>query len=83
MAIRFHPHAQERMKERGANEDEIRDKVKQGERLPARFNRTGFRRNFLFDNEWRGKYYRTKQVEAYAVPEGTDWVVITTITLYF
>ncbi len=37
----------------------------------------------LFESEWRGKHYRTKQVEVYAVREDTDWMVITVITRYF
>jgi len=83
MVVRFHPHAHERMQERGATEEEVRATVEQGEQFPARFGRTGFRRNFSFYSEWRGRYYRTKQVEVYAVPEGYDWLVITVITHYF
>ena len=33
MAICFHPHAKERMRERGATEDEVI--VEQGEQIPA------------------------------------------------
>jgi len=83
MAIRFHSHARERMAERGATDEEVRATVKQGEQFPAKFGRTGFRRNFPFDSKWRGNYYRTKQVEAYAVREGLDWLVVTIITRYF
>jgi hypothetical protein len=83
MAVRFHPHALERMAERGATEREVEATVELGEEFPARFGRTGFRRNFQFDREWCGQYYRTKQVEAYAVQEGDDWLVITVITRYF
>ena len=83
MAIRFHPHAKERMRERGVIEDEVKDTIREGEQFPTKFDRTGFRRNFSFDSEWRGKYYRTKQVEAYAVKEDTDWFVITIVTRYF
>lgn len=83
MAVRFHPHARQRMAERGATEDEVRATVEQDEQFPAKFGRTGFRRNFSFDSKWRGRYYRTKQVEAYAVQEGADWLVITIITRYF
>lgn len=83
MAIRFHSHAYERMKERGATEDEIKTTIEHGEQFPAKFQRTGFRRNFSFDSEWRGKYYKNKQVEVYALHEGNDWVVITIITRYF
>ena len=81
--VRLHPHARERMQERGATEEEIQATVAQGEQFPARFGRTGFRRNFPFDQEWRGRHYRTKQVEVYAVQQGADWLVITVITRYF
>jgi hypothetical protein len=81
--VLFHPHARERMQERGATEDEVKATVEQGEQFPARFGRTGFRRNFPFDSQWHGRYYRTKQVEAYTVREGANWLVITVVTHYF
>lgn len=83
MAVRFHPHAKERMLERGTTEREVVLTLEHGEQFPAKFNRTGFRRNFVFNKEWRGKYYKNKQVEVYAVKENTDWFVITIITKYF
>jgi len=83
MKIHFHPHAQNRMNERGATENEVRYTIEHGEQFPAKFQRTGFRRNFPFDSTWRGKYYKIKQVEVYAIQEGTDWIVITIITRYF
>ena len=57
--------------------------VEQGERFPAKYNRIGFRHNFTFNNIWRGKYYNNKQLEAYAVQEGDEWIVITITTRYF
>lgn len=81
--IRFHPHALERMKERGATRNEVIVTVEDGESVPAKFGRNGFRRNFVFENEWRAKYYKTKQIEAFAVKEENDWLVITVITRYF
>lgn len=83
MAVRLHPHATDRLVERGATEIEVRATVEGGERFPAKFGRTGFRRNFPFDGTWRGHRYETKQVEVYAVPEGTGWLVITCIARYF
>ena len=71
------------MTERGTTEEEVQATVEQGEEFPARFGRNGFRRNFSFDSQWHGRNYRTKQVEAYAVREGEDWLVITVITRYF
>jgi hypothetical protein len=60
MAVRFHPHAQERMVERGASEQEVLAAVEKGERFEAKFDRTGFRRNFVFEKQWQGKYYKAK-----------------------
>jgi hypothetical protein len=71
------------MQERGVTEEEIQATGAQGEQFPAGFGRIGFRRNFQFDQEWHGRHYRTKQVEAYTIQEGADWLVITVITRYF
>ncbi|MBI5527593.1 MAG: DUF4258 domain-containing protein [Deltaproteobacteria bacterium] len=83
MEVRFHPHARDRMTERGATEDEVTGAVTHGEKFPAKFGRTGFRRNYHFEGAWRGKPYETKQVEAIAVEEGGGWLVITVMTKYF
>ena len=82
MPVRFHPHALERLAERGATEVEVTAAVEGGERFPAKFGRTGFRRNFPFDAEWHGKRWASKQIEAYAVEEG-GWLVITVIVKFF
>ncbi|RPI99388.1 MAG: hypothetical protein EHM36_16085 [Deltaproteobacteria bacterium] len=71
------------MQERGATLHEVEATVEHGEQFPAKFGRTGFRRNFPFDGEWRGRRYSTKQIEAFAVQEGVDWLVITMIARYF
>ena len=81
--IRMHPHAMERMQERCVSEAEVYATVEHGEVFPVKFGRTGFRRNFLFDKDLRGKHYFTKQVEVYAVMEEHDWVVITVISRFF
>jgi hypothetical protein len=84
MNIRFHSHALERLAERGATQEEVRATVELGETFPAKFGRVGFRRNFPFDNQWRGRTFSTKQVEVFAVEEASrDWLVITVITRYF
>jgi len=81
--VKLHPHAQERLIERGATEEEIISTVEAGEVFPAKFGRNGFRRNFPFGGVWRNKQYTTKQVEVYAVKENHDWLVLTVITRYF
>ena len=81
--IRIHAHARARLGERGATEAEVFATVEHGERFPAKFGRTGFRRNFAFDARWRGSRYASKQVEAYAVKEDEGWLVITVIVKFF
>ena len=83
MIVRFHPHALERLAERGATEEEICATVLGGESFPAKFWRTGFRRNFRFDSLWRDRHYAIKQVEAFAVRDAADWLVITVVTRYY
>jgi hypothetical protein len=69
--------------ERGATEAEVVATVSQGGSFPTKLGRTGFRRNFSFGARWRGSYYASKQVIAYAVRERQDWLVITVITKFF
>ncbi len=78
----FHPHARDRLAERGATEAEVVATVEGGESFPAKFGRTGFRRNFAYNGLWRGRTYATKQVVAYALPED-GWLVVTVIVKYF
>ena len=66
---RLHPHACERLAERGATEAEVSATVEAGERFPAKFGRTAFRRNFSFGGVWRVHVYSAKQVEAFAIEE--------------
>jgi hypothetical protein len=83
MTVRLHPHARERLGERGATEREVIAAVEEGERFSAKFGRVGFRRNFPFGGTWRERRYATKQVEAYAVEEADAWLVITVVVKYF
>lgn len=83
MKVRIHPHATERLEERGALVAEIEATVLGGESFPAKHGRTAYRRNFAFGGSWRGKVYATKQIEAYAVWEDESWLVITVLVKYF
>lgn len=81
--MKLHPHAVERLSERGAKTAEVIETVERGERFPAKLGRTGFRRNFSYDGSWQDKQYATKQIEAFAVQEDEDWLVITVVTRFF
>ena len=80
--VRLHPHARERLQERGASEREVGATVTQGESFPAKDGRTGFRRKFQFDAEWNVGRYSTKQVEVYALYEN-GWLVIPVTVKFF
>ena len=58
MTVNLHPHARNRLAERGATEEEVILAVEAGERFEAKFGRVGFRRNVPFKKRWRGKRYR-------------------------
>jgi len=83
MMVRLHPHAHERILERGTTEAEVIATVEHGEQFPAKLGRVGFRRNFPFTGVWRGRSHTTKQVEAYAVVDDDGWLVITVIVKFF
>ncbi len=82
MKIRLRPHAQDRLHERGATEEEVIATIERGERFPAEHGSTGIRCNFPFDGVWNSRQYSAKQVEAYAVEEDL-WLVIAVIVKFF
>ena len=83
MGVELHPHAWERLGERGTTEAEIIDTVLSGSPFPAKFGRTGFRKTFAYDATWRGRMYAHKEVEAITVEIATGTLVLTVITRYF
>ena len=83
MQVELHPHASERLAERGATPAEVIDTVLYGERFAAKFNRVGFRKVFVYSGTWRGRTYGHKEVEAIAVNIPTGLLVLTVITRYF
>ena len=83
MEVVLHPHALDRLRERGVTVEEATATVLGGEHISAKYGRVGFRRNFSYGRLWRGKLYAMKQIEAYAIEEAGHWVVITVIARYF
>jgi len=83
MSVELHPHARERLGERGATEAEIIDTVLSGNPFPAKFGRTGFRKTFPYDAKWRGRIDAHNEVEVITVEMATGMLVLTVITRYF
>ena len=80
--IIFSSHAQEKMIDRGASEEEVRLAICAGKPEPARKKRVAFRKNFSFDKKWRGKHYAAKQVVP-IVSQGEDKFVVVTVFVYY
>jgi hypothetical protein len=72
VTIRFHPHVLERFPERGASQSEVIETIHSGERFEAKFGRVGFRKTFSFDSTWRRRFFHSKEIVAFAIPEGED-----------
>jgi len=83
MKVEISDHARDRMSLRGATEDEVRAAISEGEPEPAQRSRIMYRRNFVYNSEWSGKVYRTKQVAPVVITEGDRLVVVTVYVFYF
>jgi hypothetical protein len=70
------------MVERGASEEEIKEAITKGEKLPAKGGRVAYRHNYQYNKEWGGKFYHIKQVMPIVKGEKSI-VVITVYTFYF
>jgi hypothetical protein len=83
VAVVIHPHARERMEERGVTCEEVLETIGSGFISSARFGRMRYMRTYDYCGFWRGKIYQHKQIEAYCVDEESDVIVITVVVKYF
>ena len=84
MKVTLHPHAVQRLSERGATRDEVVYTVKHGASEPAKFGRTKFTHTFAYNRKWLGAHYRRKTIEAFAAEDDHgDWVVVTIVVKFF
>ena len=57
--------------------------IQLGEKTHAKLGRLAFRKNFVFEAEWKGRYYETKQIMAIVKEEPERLVVVTVYVFYF
>ena len=81
--IVFTIHARQRMQERGAREEDVREALRTGEREPAQRGLALYRINLEYQREWDGRYYGVQQVAAVVAEEPERMVVVTVYTFYF
>ena len=80
--IKFSQHALDNMADRGASKEEVELAIRAGECVPAKKGRLSFRKNFSYNDIWKGKFYQAKQVMP-VVAEEPDRFVVVTVYVYF
>jgi hypothetical protein len=81
--ITFTAHARDRMRERGAREEDVREAVRIGQREPAQRGLFLYRLNVEFKREWDGRYYGVQQIAPIVAEEEERLVVVTVYTFFF
>ena len=82
MEILLDPHTLARAKERGTTEEEIRDVIKTGFTIPAKYGRIGKAKVYRFKQKRHEKFYEEKRVEVFYIEEGNEIVTVTVYVFY-
>jgi len=75
--IRFTRHSLDRCTQRGTNQAEVREAIQTGNRESAKQSKFICRKNFEYNADWQGQFYRIKQVAPVIDEKETEIVVIT------
>ena len=81
--IHFSEHAREKMRYRGATEQEVLDSIRSAAWGSAEQGRLECRRNFDYGRDWNGKFYTTKQIRPIFAEEADRIMVVTVYVYYF
>ena len=79
MKVQIDLHTLKRAEERGTDEEEIKDVIKTGFTIPAKYGRRGKVKVYDFKRKRHGKYYEQKKVEVFYCFEES---LIVTVTVY-
>lgn len=82
MEIQIDTHTLERAKERGTSEEEIKDVIRTGFVIPAKYGRMGKVKLYEFERKRQGKYYDQKRVEVFYAIEKDKIVTVTVYVFY-
>jgi len=81
--IRLTGHARQQLAFRGTSEHEIVEAIRTSAWQPAELGRLDCRKEFVFNAEWNGRWYATKQVRPIFVDAREEIVVVTVYVYYF
>jgi len=82
MKIHIDLHTLERAKERGANENEIKDVIDTGFAIPAKYGRIAKAKIYEFKKNRHGRYYEQKRVEVVYTTKKNTVITITVYVFY-
>ncbi len=82
MKIQIDPHTAERAEERGANEEEIRDVIKTGFSIRAKYGYFGRAKVYGFNQKRHAKYYEEKRIEVFYIVEKEVMITVTVYVFY-
>ena len=82
MEIQIELHTIEQAKERGSNKEEIKDVIKTGKSIPAKYGRFGKAKVYDFNHERHGRYYEQKRVEVFYAMERDVAITVTVYVFY-
>ena len=80
--IRIGPHTLRRAEERGANENEIIDVIKNDFPIPAKYERLGKAKVYDFKQKRLNKYYEQKRIEVFFIEEKNEIITVTVYVYY-
>lgn len=82
-ALVFTLHAGQRMRERGANEQDVREALRAGRREEAQRGLVQYRLTQEFNRSWGGRFYAARQILVVVDEEPFRTVVVTVYAFYF
>ncbi len=76
-------HAKEQCHFRGTSEDEVREAIRTSPWKPAELGRLECNKEFAYNTQWNGKFYKTKKVRPIFADKEHEIEVITVYAYYF
>lgn len=80
--IKLSQHAREQTGYRGCTEEEIKKTIQTSAPEPAELGRLQCRKDFVYNQQWNGKEYKTKQIRP-IFAEDRDKITVVTVYVYY
>ena len=80
--IRISNHAHDQIRRRGTTEQEVVEAIRSSTWKPVRHDRLECFKDYPHENDWNGKFYKTKKVRPIFVHNAKEIVVVTVYTFF-